>query len=91
MKAQQLAIHALKVNLKLYGLSEETLTVLCMVVVVVLLLLLLLLTVRCGRTVLGSPYQGVGAAASCPQVTRLLCSVHQSLAPSLISKINLPP
>lgn len=60
-----------------YGLFEVTFPVLCMV----LLLLLLLMTVRCGGTVLGSPYQGVGSAASCPQVTRLMCSVHQSLAP----------
>lgn len=57
--------------------------VLCMV----LLLPLMMTTVRCSRTVLGSPYQGVGAAASCPQVTRLMCSVHQSLAP--VSHLNI--
>lgn len=44
----------------------------------------------CGRTVLGSPYQGVGSAASCPQVTGLMCSVHQSLAPLLSCQHNFP-
>lgn len=74
-----------KINWTVYGLWEVSLPVLW----VVLLLLLLLAAAAaagnggCGRTVLGSPYQGVGSAASCPQVTGLMCSVHQSLAPLL--------
>lgn len=87
IKPQTTPMEALKVagNKWYLGCRRCYFAVLCMV------LLLPLMTVRCSRTVLGSPYQGVGAAASCPQVTRLMCSVHQSLAPVSSQHSLLPP
>lgn len=83
IKPQTTFMEALKIAGNIWYMScrRYYIPVLCMV------LLLPLMTVRCSGTVLGSPYQGVGAAASCPQVTRLMCSVHQSLAP--VSHLNI--